>query len=363
MLNDHLYCIIMAGGVGSRFWPISRESQPKQFLDFSAGGKSFLRFTYDRMKPVIPDDNIIVVTLERYRSNVKEQLPEIRDENILCEPYNRNTAPCITYASYSILKRDPLAVTVVTPSDLVINRHSVFNENLSAAVEYAAGTDALITLGVRPTRPDSNFGYIQMAGTPRNGLPVKIKTFTEKPDTELAKVFIESGEFLWNSGIFVWKASAICSELAARAPQITRLWAGWEEKLGTPEEKAFLERIYPDMPRTSIDYAVMESTPNAWVYPAEFKWADIGNWDSLYDYMSHHDENGNAINVEKAGLIRDCRQNIIYSDNPRKLLALRGLENYIVINNKDVLMICPRDDAKLKSFLSELAMPEFEDYR
>jgi len=363
MLNNHSYCIIMAGGIGSRFWPISRTDKPKQFLDFTAEGMSFLRFTYNRMKAVIPTDNILVVTLTRYRDLVREQLPELKDENLLLEPYNRNTAPCLTYATYTLLKRDPLAVAVVTPADHIINKHDAFNETLSNAIAYAAGTDALITLGVVPTRADSNFGYIQMAGNPNAGQPVKVKTFTEKPDVELAKVFIETGEFLWNSGIFVWKASVIREELEKYVPEITSLWNGWQSKLGTDEEKAFLEGIYTDMPRISIDYAVMEKTDRAWVYPATFRWADIGNWESLYDYLAHHDENGNATNLVSKGLVKECSDNIFYTSNPHKLLALRGLEDYIVIDTKDVLMICPRNDAKFKDLLSSLAMPEFEDYR
>ena len=363
MLNNHFYCIIMAGGIGSRFWPISRADKPKQFLDFTAEGKSFLRFTYDRMRAVIPDDNILVVSLSRYEQEVRSQLPELKDENLLLEPYNRNTAPCVTYATYTVLKRDPDAVTVVTPADLIINNHKAFNETLSSALAYAAGTDALITLGVVPTRPDPNFGYIQMAGKPEPGSPVKVKTFTEKPDMELAKVFIDTGEFLWNSGIFAWRASVIKDELEKYVPEITNLWEGWQNNLGTDTEKEFLERIYTDMPRISIDYAVMEKTDRAWVYPATFKWADIDNWDTLYEYMAHHDGDGNAMNLLNKGLISECKGNIVYSDNPDKLLAIRGLENFIVINTHDVLMICPRDMDTLKDFLSSLAMPDFEEYR
>ncbi len=353
----------MAGGVGSRFWPISRTDKPKQFLDFTAEGKSFLRFTFDRMKAVIPEENILVVSLPRYRELIREQLPELREDNLLLEPYSRNTAPCITYATYTILKRDPLAVTAVTPSDLLINRHDIFNETLSNALAYAAGSDALITLGVVPTRPDPNFGYIQMAGPAEDGRPVKVKTFTEKPDPELAKVFLDTGEFLWNSGIFVWRADAIRRELETYAPEITSLWTGWQEAIGSEAETSFLERIYTDMPRTSIDYAVMEKTEHAWVYPAKFRWADMGNWESLYDYLAHHDDRGNAMNLVNKGLVKECSNNIVYSGNSRKLLALRGLDDFIVIDTDDVLMICPRDESKLKDFLSQLAMPEFEEYR
>ena len=363
MLNNHFYCIIMAGGTGSRFWPISRADKPKQFLNFANGGKSFLRFTYERMRAVIPDDNILVVSLTRYKDLVKQQLPELKDENLLLEPYNRNTAACLTYATYYILKRDPDAVMAATPSDLVINNHKAFNETISSALAYAAGTTALITIGVVPTRADSNFGYIQMAGKPEPGMPVKVKTFTEKPDTELAKVFIETGEFLWNSGIFLWRASVIREQLELYVPEITSLWKGWKAKLGTSDEPAFLQRIYTDMPRISIDHAVMEKTDHAWVYPASFKWADIGNWNALYEYLAHHDEQGNAMNLVDKKLIKECTGSIMYEEKPKKLMALRGLDDYIVIDTDDVLMICPRNDEKLQDFLSVLAMPDFEEYR
>ena len=363
MLNNHHYCIIMAGGIGSRFWPISRTGMPKQFLDFSIQGRSFLRRTYDRMKVIIPEENILVVSLERYREQVRAHLPELREENLLLEPYNRSTAPCIAFATYTILKRDPDAICVVTPSDHAIARHDAFNKTLSDALAYAAGSDALITLGVIPTRPDSNFGYIQMAGKPEKGQPVKPQTFTEKPDPELARVFIDTGEFLWNSGIFVWRADAIRQELEKHAPEITHLWKGWQEVLDTDNQKAFLERIYTDMPRTSIDYAVMEKTDNAWVYPAEFRWADIGNWESLYDYLAYHDDQGNALNRTARRLLKDSSDNIVYSTRDDKLLAVRGLKDFIVVDTEDVLMICPRDEEKLKDFLSQLAMPEYEEYR
>ena len=363
MLNNHLYCIIMAGGVGSRFWPISRLDKPKQFLDFTTDGTSFLRMAYDRMKAIIPDDNILVVSLSRYEEQVREQLPELKQENLLLEPYNRNTAPCITYATYKLLKRDPDAVMVVTPADHIIKDSAEFNETISNAMAYAAGSDTLISIGVMPSRPDPNFGYIQMAGPYEEGKPVKVKTFTEKPDKELAQVFISTGEFLWNTGIFVWKASTIKRELERYVPEITRLWEGWSTFLDSAEEKSFLERIYPDMPRNSIDYAVMEKTENAWVYPAKFNWADIGNWDSLYEYMAHHDSEGNAMNLVNKGLVKECRDNIVYSVNPGKLIALRGLENFIVIDTDDVLMICPRNEEKLKDTLSTLAMSSFEEYR
>lgn len=363
MSNDHFYCVIMAGGIGSRFWPISRVERPKQFLRITPDGVSFLRNTFDRMKAIVPEKNIIVVTLERYYSLVKNDLPEIEDSNILLEPYNRNTAPCLAFATYSLLKRDPLAIVVATPADHSIGDIQAFNETLNTALSYAAGADALITIGVTPTRPDSNFGYIQAAGIPEKNRPVRVKTFTEKPDRELAKVFIETGEFLWNSGIFVWRASEIKDEMEKYCPEITRLWKGWKEYLGTENQKAFLEKIYPDMPRTSIDYSIMEKTDNAWVYPATFKWADIGNWESLYEYLAHKDESSNSYRISGKALLKDCQKNIIYSNDGKKMVAVRGMEDYLIVDMKDVLLICPRRDDKLAEFLSELALPEYEEYR
>jgi len=363
MSNEHFYCVIMAGGIGSRFWPISRIERPKQFLRLAPDGNSFLRNTYDRMKAIVPEKNIIVVTLERYHSLVKNDLPEIDDDNILLEPYNRNTAPCLAFATYFLLKRDPLAIVVATPADHSIGDIPAFNETLNTALSYAAGADALITIGVKPTRPDSNFGYIQAAGTLEKNRPVRVKTFTEKPDKELARVFIETGEFLWNSGIFVWRASEIKDEMENYCPEITRLWKGWKDYLGTENQKAFLEKIYPDMPRTSIDYSIMEKTDNAWVYPATFKWADIGNWESMYEYLASKDESDNSYRIFGKALLKNSRRNVIFSNDSKKMVAIRGMEDFLIIDMKDVLLICPRKDEQLSEFLSELALPEFEEYR
>lgn len=363
MSNEHFYCVIMAGGIGSRFWPISRIERPKQFLRLSPDGKSFLRNTYDRMKAIVPEKNILVVTLERYRSLVKNDLPEINDENILMEPYNRNTAPCLAFATYYLLKHDPLAIVVATPADHSIEDVPAFNETLNTALSYAAGADALITIGVKPTRPDSNFGYIQAAGVLEKNRPVRVKTFTEKPDKALAQVFIETGEFLWNSGIFVWRASEIKEEMETYCPEITRLWKGWKDFLGTENQKSFLERIYPDMPRTSIDYSIMEKTDNAWVYPATFKWADIGNWESLYEYLSSKDESDNSYRIFGKSMLKNCHGNVIFSNDNKKMIAIRGMEGFLIIDMKDVLLICPRKDDQLSEFLSELALPEYEEFR
>ena len=371
MENNHNYCVIMAGGIGSRFWPISRESKPKQFLDLGASGKSFLRLAFERAAAFIPVENILVVSNINYEDQVMEDLPELLPENLLLEPYSRNTAPCLTYATYTLLKRDPQAVLAAVPADHVIEDDDKYQSTMLDALQHAADNDVIITLGIVPTRPDSNFGYVQIVGgreAHEDGKPVKVKTFTEKPDSSLAEIFIQSGEFLWNSGIFVCQAGVLKGELERCCPEITNLWKGWEDVLDTTRERLFLETVYADCPKISIDYAVMEKTALAWIYPAKFGWADIGNWESLYENLSKLDGDGNSIRIAGKGILKDNRGDIIFSCSPKnslkkKLIAVRGLENFIVVDTEDVLMICPRDDKMLKDTISELAMPEFEGYR
>ena len=363
MSDNHNYCVIMAGGWGTRFWPVSRGSKPKQFLSVDPGEKSFLRQTFERMKQVIPEENILVSSLIRYRDLVLEQIPELREENLILEPYNRNTAPCLAYATYFLLKRDPLAVMVATPADHRIKDVSGFVSSMRGALAFAAGRDVLVALGVVPTRPDDNFGYIQTDGMFEDNTPVKIKTFTEKPDKELAAIFMESGEFLWNSGIFVWRASAIKDELEKLSPSITKLWSGWRDFIGTPREGEELQRIYSDVERISIDYAVMEKTDIAWVYPGKFDWADIGNWQALYENIPDRDPDGNALKLDGKSILKENSRSILIQKNKGKLTAVKGLEDYIVYDSEDILFICPRDEESVKDFISDSAMPQFEEYR
>ena len=367
MTDSSKYCVILAGGAGSRMWPISKVSFPKQFLEVSGTGKTFLELTYERFCTIVPPENILIVTASRYQSLVKDLLPEVPDENVLLEPYARNTAPATAYAAYTILKRDPDATVVVTPCDHIIFGDSEFRSSILSAMDFVAANDGVImTLGVVPTRPDTNFGYIQAVGG-RNayekGEPLPVKTFTEKPDKELAAIFMESGEFLWNSGIFVWRASAIKDELEKLSPSITKLWLGWRDFIGTPREGEELQRIYSDVERISIDYAVMEKTDIAWVYPGKFDWADIGNWQALYENIPDRDSDGNALKLDGKSILKENSRSILIQKNKGKLTAVKGLEDYIVYDSEDILFICPRDEESVKDFISDSAMPQFEEYR
>ena len=365
-MTNHNYCVILAGGIGSRFWPISRENCPKQFLDPLGTGRTLLKSTWERMRRTFPASNILVVSLAKYKPLVEEQLPELPAENLVMEPYGRSTAPSISLAARVLLHRDPEAVMLVSPSDHHIGDNLLFDKAVREALEYVSVHDVLLTMGVVPTRPDANFGYIQVTGgkdAGADGCPVKVKTFTEKPDPELAKVFIESGEFLWNSGIFVWKAAVIRSEIRRHAPEISKVWKGWERALGTPSESGFVQRAYADSPRNSIDYALMEKSDNVWVLPVKFEWDDLGTWDSLYGYFSRHNPSGNAEMVLGPKIIRDASGNVLFSEAKNKLVVVRGLEDYMVIDTGDVLVVCPRDGKSMQDTLSEVSMPEFADYK
>ena len=363
-MSEHNYCVIMAGGGGFRFWPIGRSSNPKQFLDLAGNGDSFLQICFRKASLFVPPQNILVVTLANYARQVQEQLPELPEENLLLEPYGRHTAPCIAYATYKLLKKDPQAVFAAIPSDILIGEEEEFKETMQKALAYASENRALITLGIVPTNPDTNLGYIQVKGgqnSYKKNVPSKVKTFTEKPDKALADIFFRSGEFLWNSGIFVWKAQVIKEEMEKHIPQITSLFKGLEKVIGTVSETPFLEKIYGDMDKISIDYGVMEKTDIAWVYPTRFSWTDIANWDSLYEF-SDKDSSGNVLEGGKV-ISSENKNCIIATTGKKKLLAVKGLKNYIVIDTPDALLICPKDEAKLGRINTLIGLPEYEDYR
>ena len=359
------YCVIMAGGSGTRFWPVSRAAKPKQFLDITGTGRTFIQQTYDRFSRIVPEENIIVVTAQKYHDIVREQLPQLPEENLLLEPYARNTAPCIAYATYKLLTRNPNAHVVVTPSDHAIDNEDLFVETIRNAFEYVELNDVLMTLGVVPTRPDTNYGYVQACGgkaAMTSSEPMPVKTFTEKPDKDMASLFISTGEFFWNAGIFLWKAKSICSELRRHLPEVDGLFEGWDRALGSKIEGEFILRAFTDCPNISIDYGVMEKTDRAWIYPVKFGWSDIGTWESLYNYFGDKDGLGNAVKTEKC-LLEDVENVMALSTNKKKLIAIKGLENFMVVDTEDALIICPKDDKNFRDFISGIAMPEYEKYR
>ena len=364
-MNEHQYCVIMAGGYGNNFWPVTRESRPKQFIYLSGSRQSLVKAAYERCLQIVPKENILLITLARFRDFVFESIPDFPEENLLLEPYGRKTAPCIVYATYAILKRDPQAVVAMIPADQIIFDTEGFHRTMRDVLNYAGSHDVLVTLGVVPTRPDPNFGYIQVAGgkAARNAdKPVPVKTFTEKPNAEIARVFCQSGEFLWNSGIFIWQAQVIRTECERYIPEITTLFSGWDGALGTTAQQEFLERAYTDCAKQSIDYGVMEKTERAWVYPARFGWADIDSWESLYASFPGRDDNGNVNNTDRPYL-EDCSGSMLIADDRRKVLAIKGLKDYLVLDTPDVLLICPRDDAQYRDFVGDIFLPGYEDIR
>lgn len=364
MDTRHLYCIIMAGGSGTRFWPVSRSDSPKQFMP-DPEGRSLFRDTYDRFAEILPKENIIVVTVSKYNDTVKSQVPELPAENILLEPFGKDTAPCTLYATCKILQRDPDAVTIVAPADHLVEKKK-FQDTVMKAVEYASKNDILMTLGLKPGHPDTNFGYIQVVGGSVGGQtgPIKVKTFTEKPDMELAEIFLQTGEFLWNSGVFIWKARVIIEEYKKHLPELMGYFSGWENSFGNVSEEAFINKVYGECPRISLSYGILEKTEKAWVYLSDFGWNDVGSWESFYKYRSDisKDEKGNVVMGCKSILEAD-EDNLLISTNTGKLLAVRGLKNYMVVDTEDALLICPREDKRFNDLITELGLPEFEKFR
>jgi mannose-1-phosphate guanylyltransferase len=335
----------MAGGIGSRFWPLSRTKKPKQFLDILGVGKTFIRQTYERFARIIPAQNFLVVTGMDYKDLVLREIPEIDGSQVLCEPMRRNTAPCIAYATYKLLKKNPGAKVVVTPSDHVIFNDNKFLEVMLNGLAYAENNDALVTVGLKPTRPETGYGYIQIEKNDAPGCKdtiCKVRTFTEKPDVDTAKLFVESGEFYWNSGIFIWSLESVRKALTIHLPDVADIFSKGMAQYDTPDEEQFIFEAYSQCYNISIDYGVMEKAENVFVFAADFGWSDVGTWNSLYLQLDK-DEDGNAIKNAKTYLSDVCNS-MINSDNQDKLIVVKGLDNYLVVDTNDVLMICPRNN-------------------
>jgi mannose-1-phosphate guanylyltransferase len=349
----------MGGGIGSRFWPFSRKSLPKQFLDFFGTGRSLLQQTYDRFSKVIPAENILVVTNDLYADLVKEQLPELRPEQVLLEPTRRNTAPCIAWASYHIRALNPDANIVVAPSDHLILKETEFLTAVERGLDFVSHSGKLLTLGIKPNRPETGYGYIQI-DEPAGDNFYKVKTFTEKPELELAKVFMESGEFYWNSGLFMWNVNSILKAMEELLPELTAKLLPGESVYGTPQEKAFIDENFPVCPNVSIDFGIMEKADNVYVSLGDFGWSDLGTWNSLYE-LAPKDDAGNAT-LKCQSLLYNSKDNIVVLP-PDKLAVIDGLDGYLIAESDNVLLICKKEEEHaIRKYVNDAQLKLGEDY-
>ena len=354
-MNKDFYCVIMAGGAGTRFWPISRSMFPKQFIDILGVGKTLLQQTFDRFAKICPKENIYIVTSSEYKDITLSQLPEIREEQVLLEPARRNTAPCIIYSNFRIQNENPNAKIVVAPSDHLILNEDKFIETIEEAFDFVQNNDSLLTLGIEPSRPDTGYGYIQINKDDKqkgNSSIRKVKTFTEKPDLELAKFFVESKEFFWNSGIFIWSLKTIQDSFEAHLPDIYNSFNDKKTTFGTNDEAKAIEEIYPACRNISIDYGIMEKASNVFVLGAEFGWSDLGTWTSLFEHTPRS-ENNNAITSDDV-LLYNTSDSVIKAPKG-KLVVVQGLKDYIVVDTKDALLICNKqEEQQIKLFVNDI---------
>jgi mannose-1-phosphate guanylyltransferase len=362
-MNPNNYCVIMAGGVGSRFWPVSKTAKPKQFLDILGLGRTFLQMTFDRFSKICPVENIFVVTNDLYTKLVAEQLPELHAEQILSEPMRRNTAPCIAYANMKIRMKNHDANIVVAPSDHLITNEAEFLKIIEQALNFTKETDALVTLGLKPTRPETGYGYIQISHQPyseKHKTVQKVQSFTEKPDYEVAKQFMESGEFFWNSGIFIWSLSSISRAFETYQQDIASLFMPGME-IATPEaERDFITAAYAECKNISVDKGIMENADNVYVICGDFGWSDLGTWDSLYENSKKNESNdvliGNNIMTYET-------KNILVKVPNNKLVVLQGLEDFIVAESDDMLLVCRRnDERKIRDIVNDIQLKKGNEY-
>lgn len=350
--NKNTYVAIMAGGIGSRFWPVSRVGHPKQFLDILGTGKTLIRQTYERFVRMVPAENIYVVTADEYLGITQKQLPELPPENILGEPFRKNTAPCIAYISFKLKQLNPEASLIVAPADHLILQEDKFLDVCDDALKFVNHFNALLTIGIKPTYPNTGYGYIQHEDAPATPGVHKVKTFTEKPNKELAKTFISSGDFLWNSGIFIWKLKNGIAAFQKHMPEMYELFSADEEKLNTADEKATIESIYPQCSNISIDFGVMEKANNVFVIPGSFGWSDLGTWNSAWENMEK-DYLENAVAGEKV-IVFDTTKCVVHVPDD-KLVVLQGLDDFIIADTKDVLLICKKDkEQEIKEYVAEV---------
>ena len=351
-MNNNQYVAIMAGGIGSRFWPMSRTHFPKQFLDILGTGRTLIQSTFDRFLRFIPRENIYVVTSEEYRGIVAEQLPELEMANILCEPSRKNTAPCVAYISYKLNEINPEGALICAPADHLILDDKAFNKVCLEALDFVSKHKALITLGIKPSHPNTGYGYIQYDQQNVSDNVYKVKTFTEKPNLELARTFLASGDFLWNAGIFVWQVKSIVQAFEKYLPEMAELFIAEQGKLNSPHEKEAISRIYPQCTNISIDYGIMEKANNVYLIPSSFGWSDLGTWNSAYENMEK-DYLGNAVSGDNVMVI-DATRCMVHGRND-KLYLLQGLDDYILVDTKDVMLICKKEkEQEIKEYVAEV---------
>lgn len=351
-MNKHHYVAIMAGGIGSRFWPMSRTGYPKQFLDILGVGQTLIQQTFDRYAKLVPVENIYIVTSSEYVSTVHQQLPLLPVDNILSEPSRKNTAPCIAYIAFKLLQKDPDALMMAAPADNLILDTEAFLQTANKAFNFVDSINALVTIGIKPAYPNTGYGYIQHE-VPEVAPGVhEVKTFTEKPNLELAKTFIASGDFLWNAGIFTWKVKTVVNAFEKFLPEMYEVFAAERSKFNTPEEKKAIENIYPQCTNISIDFGIMEKADNVFVIPASFSWSDLGTWNSAWD-NTEKDNLNNAVTGSNVMII-DAKSCVVNAPN-NKLVVLQGLEDYIVVDTKDVLLVCKREkEQEIKEYVAEV---------
>ncbi|MCX6213649.1 mannose-1-phosphate guanylyltransferase [Spirosoma sp.] len=351
---NHTYVVIMAGGVGTRFWPFSRTSYPKQFHDVLGTGRTLLQQTADRFDGVCPPENIFIVTSSLYKDLCQQQLPQLSDDQVLCEPVARNTAPCIAYACYKIAQKDPEANIVVAPADHIILKEEEFKRTIQTALDATKGHDILVTLGIQPSRPDTGYGYIQYVAEEGESVEKsalrRVKTFTEKPHLELAQQFLESGEFVWNAGIFVWNAQSIIKAFEAYLPEVAEIFEEGNEAYYAEREKAFVDKAYSLTRSISIDNGIMEKAGNVYVVLSDFGWSDLGTWKSLYEVSDKNDD----LNVIDGHIMLYDTKNCIIKTPKDRLVVVNGLDGYIVAEYDNVLMICRKEEEqKVKNFVAD----------
>lgn len=357
------YCVIMAGGIGSRFWPMSRTAHPKQFMDILGTGETLLQQTFNRFLRLCPKENIFVVTNDAYIHLVKEQIPEIDANNILSEPARKNTAPCVAYACYKIAQINPDALAVIAPSDHLITKEDTFVKAIKSCFRKAASSNCLVTLGIRPSRPDTGYGYIQYVESDvieKDQRIKKVKTFTEKPDLEMAKFFLQSGDFLWNSGIFVWSVKNVITAFKEHSPDLAAIFNDGNALYNTPGEADFIAKAYSNCKNISIDYAIMEKADNVYVRASIIGWSDLGTWGSLYGHINH-DQQKNAV-VGKNVMLYDSK-NCIVNVPKDKLVILQGLDNYIVVESNGILLVCKKEDEQqIRTFVNDVKLKKGEKF-